>query len=201
MELSYSHRFIFIHVYRVAGQSVSRALQPYSVVPRRLTQWRLHRLREFNYGHVKASELKTALRPELFDTFFKFSFVRNPWDWQVSVFEYQRQNPDHPHHGFFSTFRTFDDYLEWRVHEEGPELQSEFVMGDSGEPLVDFVGRYERLAEDFGRVCARLGVEASLPHRNRSKHGDFRQYYTPATRALVSDAYRDDIERFGYAFD
>src|SRR5215210_2380963 len=116
MELSYSHRFIFIHVYRAAGQSISRALQPYSVVPRRLTQWRLHRLREFNYGHIKASELKAALRPELFDTFFKFSFVRNPWDWQVSIFHYVWQRTDHPHHQFYRSLGSFDAYLDWRIH-------------------------------------------------------------------------------------
>jgi hypothetical protein len=211
MELSYSHRFIFIHVYRAGGQSVSAALAPYSYVPReyfpripvlrKIGDRKMRRLRAHYWGHIKASELKAALPPEVFDPFFKFTFVRNPWDWQVSIFHYIRQRADHPDHERFGRFRDFADYLDWRVNEEGPELQSEFVLGDDGELLVDFVGRYEALGEGFAEVCERIGVAPSLPHANRSSHGDFRDYYTPATRKLVADAYGEDVERFGYSFD
>jgi hypothetical protein len=212
MELSHSHRFIFVHVYRAAGQSISQALRPYCVVPRpslaarvpvvrRLARRQLYDLREHNHGHIRASELKAALPAEVFDSFFKFAFVRNPWDWQVSIYHYVLQRTDHPDHDFYGSLRTFEAYLDWRIQTEGAELQSEFVLDESGELLVDFVGRYETLAEDFGTVCERIGINCALPHVNGSKHRDFRDCYTPETRALVEDAYRADIERFGYAFD
>lgn len=202
MELSYSHRFIFVHVYRTGGQSVSQALRPYCAAPRRpLVNRRLRSLREHNFGHIRARELKAALPPEIFDPFFKFAFVRNPWDWQVSVYHYVRQRRDHPDHETFRSLHTFDAYLDWRITVKGSELQSDFVRSESGELLVDFVGRYERLAEDFDVVCDRIGVECALPHVNRSAHGDFRDYYTSETRALVEEVYRPDIELFGYQFD
>jgi hypothetical protein len=212
MEISYSHRFIFIHVYRAAGQSVSKALRPYCVVPRRtaihrvpvvrrLGKRQLYALRGHNYGHIKARELKAALPAATFDAFFKFAFVRNPWDWQVSIYHYVRQREDHPDHELFTSFGSFESYLDWRINLKGAELQSEFVLDESGEPLVDFVGRYESLAEDFDTVCGRIGIKPSLPHVNRSAHGDFRDYYTPATKALVEEVYRADIELFGYQFD
>ena len=211
MEISYSHRFIFIHVYRVAGQSVSAALKPYSHVPRRraidrvplvrrIGYPRIRKLIEHRHGHIKAKELRASV-PELFDPFFKFAFVRNPWDWQVSIYHYVRQRTDHPDHDFFCGFRDFEDYLGWRIHDQGPELQCEFVLDDAGELIVDFVGHFETLAEDFGTVCEHVGIESALPHRNRSTRTDFRDYYTPETRALVADAYRGDIEFFGYEFD
>jgi len=212
VELSYSHRFIFIHVYRAGGNSVSAALSPYSTVPhrtllarvplaRRLAKRQLYSLRGYNYGHIKARELKAALPPDVFDTFFKFTFVRNPWDWQVSIYHYIRQRIDHPEHALFKSLRTFDEYLDWRINVKGAELQSEFVLSESGDMLVDFVGRYETLAEDFDAVCDRIGIECALPHINRSRHGDFREYYTPETRALVEEVYKADIELFGYRFD
>jgi hypothetical protein len=213
VEISYSHRFVFVHVYRVGGQSMRAALRPYCHVPepprlarvpgvRKLTGRRsIYALREHNHGHIRARELREALPPDVFDGFFKFAFVRNPWDWQLSIYHFVRQLTEHPDHAFFQTFQRFEDYLDWRVHTAGPELQSEFVTDESGELLVDFLGRYESLAEDFARVCERVGIDAPLPHRNASVHGDFRDYYTPATEALVREAYAEDVERFGYRFD
>jgi hypothetical protein len=212
MELSYSHRFIFIHVYRAGGQSVSAALAPYAYVPREyfprvpvvrklMGDAKMRRLRAHYWGHIKAKELKAELPPEVFEPFFKFAFVRNPWDWHVSNFHYISQRADHPWHEVVAPFRDLEEYLDWRIQEKGAEQQSEFVYGEDGALLVDFVGRFERLAEDFAVVCERIGIASSLPHANRSSHADFRQYYTPATRKLVADLYREDIERFGYSFD
>lgn len=212
MEISYTHRFMFIHVPRVAGNSVSEALRPYSHVPprrpvidrvpivRRIGFPRDRKVLEHRYGHMKAKDVRAAL-PELFGECFKFAFVRNPWDWQVSVYHYVRQRTDHPDHARFSEFRDFDDYLDWRIHDQGPELQSEFVLDDDGELIVDFVGHFESLAEDFVTVCERVGIPAELPHINRSEHRAYREHYSPAARALVSEAYARDIELFGYDFD
>jgi hypothetical protein len=212
MEISYSHRFVFIHVYRVAGQSVSAALRPYAHVPsrrpvidrvpivRRIGFPRDRKVLEHRWGHMKAREVRAAL-PEVFDDFYTFAFVRNPWDWQVSNYHYVLQRRDHPFHKQYAAFRDFEHYLDWRVNEEGPELQSEFVLDDAGELIVDFVGHFESLAADFADVCGRIGIEPELPHINSSEHRDYRQHYTPATRALVGEAYRGDIEYFGYDFD
>jgi hypothetical protein len=211
MELSYRHQFIFIHVYRAGGQSVSEALRPHADVPmpalsripllRRSFDGRLYEVRAHNYGHIKAKELQARFPQHELDGFFKFAFVRNPWDWHVSVYHYVRQRPKHPNYAFFKAFRDFDEYLDWRVHTMGAELQSEFVCDASGNLLVDFVGHYETLDEDFAAVSRRLGIETTLPHKDGSSHLDFRDYYSTASRELVAEAYREDIERFGYAFD
>jgi hypothetical protein len=215
MELSHKHRFIFIHVYRAGGKSVCAALKPHTYVPRyvprrrfdrvpllrRTAGARVQRLRLHNWGHIKAKELQAGLPADIFDSYFKFAFVRNPWEWQVSIYHHVRQYEEHPDRDFYLSFGGFADYLDWRINETGTELQTEFILSDSGRLLVDFVGHYDTLAEDFATVCGRIGIQASLPHVNASMHRDFREYYTPATRALVAKAYRDDIEFFGYEFD
>lgn len=214
MEISYSRRFIFIHVYKAAGNSIRQALRPHSYhsgryiiqipILRRLLKQRIVSLRTLiahNYGHAKAKEIKEALPSKIFETFYKFAFVRNPWDWHVSIYHYVLERSDHPDHDRYKAFGSFENYLKWLIHDKGVELQKEFVTSDSGELLVDFIGHYETLDEDFRIVCDRLGIKSSLPHKNRSKHEDFRQYYTPQTKALVAEAYKEDIDFFGYDFD
>ena len=211
MLISYSHKFIYVHIYRVAGTSVSEALGSYSHIPDRQLQLRLlrkmgvhrlvrhHRLEQFD-GHASAQELKEKLPPRIFKGCFKFAFVRNPWDWQVSLYHFALQNRSHRQHHLIESLGSFEKYLEWRVNED-MHLQKDFVVDPSGKLLVDFVGKYFYLAQDFRYVCHRVGCNSVLPHLNASVHGDYRQYYTDRTIKLVAEAFHEDIEYFGYTFD
>lgn len=73
-------------------------------------------------------------------------------------------------------------------------------MDEQGKLLVDWVGRYERLEQDFAAVCHRINVRETLPRLNVSLHGSYREHYTDRTRRLVEEAYTKDIEMFGYEF-
>lgn len=211
MLLSYSHRFLFVHVYKVAGTSISRALTPWAHRPEKLLVNRLlsrvgwrsglphHRWRVTS-PHARACEAKAWLPAAIWDACFKFAFVRNPWDWQVSLYHYMLGKSSHRQHERMKRMRSFDDYIEWRIREDR-RLQSELLTDARGEILVDFVGRFERLEEDFAHVCRTVGVEAELPHVNPSRHDDYRTYYSDHSRALVAEHFAEDIERFGYRFD
>ncbi len=70
-----------------------------------------------------------------------------------------------------------------------------------GDMLVDEVLRYDRLEEDWCRFARKYGIEGSLGHHNGSNRDrDYRPYYTPESREIVREYYREDIEVFGYEF-
>ena len=96
--------------------------------------------------------------------------------------------------------KNFEAFLAWRVGHDF-HLQKDMVAGPEGRILVDFLGRFETLEEDFARVCAAVGVRADLHHTNQSRHRDYRCYYTDRTRELVERFWADDITFFGYRFD
>jgi hypothetical protein len=96
--------------------------------------------------------------------------------------------------------KTFDEYIEWRI-ENDFEMQKNFIYDDNDEILVDFVGRFENLQEDFNEICLRLEIpEVRLPFENRSKHRHYKEYYNQHTIQLVGDAYKEDIELLHYDF-
>lgn len=213
MLISYSHKFIFVHVYKVAGTSIRDALQPYSYDPdiflpthilRKLglqKLWPHHRLQR-PAGHSLAIEIKQQLPAKVFDEFYKFAFVRNPWDWQVSLFHFPIRDTSHHQHELMKSLGTFDNFVRWHVgNDQKKRLQKDFVVDENGELIVDFVGRYETLDTDFQEVCRRLGITYRLPHLNQTPRKDFRQYYTPETAAVIGELYKEDIEFFGYSFD
>jgi hypothetical protein len=175
----------------VAGQTVNYVLQ----------QLRAPKLQNplYNY-HPRLRDVRDVLDRAEFDRLFKFTFVRNPWDWQVSLYHYALQSPRHPQYKLMKSMADFDAYLEWRVSED-LKLQSNFVCDEDGNLLVDYLGRFENLNDDFKHVCGKVGIPYNLPFINQSKRRHYAEYYSDRGRALIEEAFAPDIERFGYRFD
>ncbi|MCB9741380.1 MAG: sulfotransferase family 2 domain-containing protein [Alphaproteobacteria bacterium] len=218
MLISHSHRFIFFHVAKVAGMSLRDPLTPLCEEPERFRIARPPRTRggapnpfygvwETLLWHASARDARRYLPAEVFEPYFKFGFVRNPWDWHVSMYHFILARSDHPRRALVQAMPSFEAYLEWVRETPRPftrgatKQQVEMLTDEDGALLVDFVGRYERLAEDFNAVCGRLGVQARLPHRNRSPHKPYRALYSPRARALVEEISAEDIALFGYRFE
>jgi len=210
MILSHSKKFIFVHIYKVAGISIRKALQPYDNLSSRDFPWYMNL--KFNIGkryqlfsdwsidHIRAKEIKKYLPVNVFNEYYKFCFVRNPWDWQVSLYHFMLQYKDHPQHKLISNMKTFDEYIEWRI-ENDLELQKNFIYDDKDNILMDFVGRFEKLQEDFDEICMRLEIPTiELPYANKSKHKPYKEYYNQHTINLVGDAFKEDIELLHYDF-
>ena len=179
------------------------------------------------YGHGKWSHrhIIDDLKP-ITESYFKFCFVRNPWDRCVSQYFFRRQRgyqgANHGNKWKFKAYRgtTFlqfvknnDDEFKVAPAFESPTLnkvyiskdpfvpQVDWISNESGEILVDFVGRFENLQEDFNTVCDRVGIpRQQLPHKRKSGHRHYVEYYDDETIRIVAEKYAKDIEYFGYEF-
>ena len=218
MLLSPRYRFLFVHIAKTGGTSVRAALERvrwrdpwyWLMWPcHRLSHLTGHRLGTKFPRHAKAIAAKEMLPRELYDALFKFAFVRNPWDLQVSSFHHiRRERPQH-----LGGHEDFASFLRWKLDPERPyqfhldtsiERQSDYLVDLHGNLIVDFVGRYERLQDDFAVACERIGIPCpTLPHRRQAtdRKKDYRSYYTDDTAALVAAHFAADVERFGYTFD
>ncbi|MGI9213702.1 MAG: sulfotransferase family 2 domain-containing protein [Methylococcaceae bacterium] len=217
MLISPSHQFIFFHIGKTAGMSMRGVLEKYEQEPdkfkiprppqytdqgpnRFYDVWRTLLL------HAKAREARKELPQEMFERYFKFAFVRNPWDWQVSVYHFILKEPTSSTHEAVKACGSFPKYLEWARHHPAPypkgitKLQSEMITDEDGTLLVDFLGHYESLEADFDVIREKLGIEERLPHINKSQHTHYREYYDDHTRNLVAEQCKTDIELFGYEF-
>lgn len=218
MLLSNRYQFLFVHIAKTGGTSVRSALNRlrwkdpmyYLAWPcHRLSHLTGHRLGTKFPRHSKIIAAQEMLPEEYFNGLFKFAFVRNPWDLQVSSFHHiGRERPE-----LLKGHETFDDFLHWKLNPERPyqyhmdtsiTLQTDYLVDLSGKLLVDRTGRYERLHEDFDSICHHLGVKnLTLPHKRKAteRMSDYRSYYDDETAEMVANHFRRDIEMLGYAFD
>jgi hypothetical protein len=102
-------------------------------------------------------------------------------------------------------FRSFTSFVEeWLQYQDlattDPVFrpQRDYLFGDSGRPLVSFVGRIERMHQVQNWVLTATGKEVQFDHLNRSTDVDYRIAYTSRTYDLVGNLYASDVETFGY---
>lgn len=211
MLISHSHRFIFVHIQKTAGQSLKRALAPYCSQPPRDGLRRLlsHLPLPEDPASVAFREHCTArwarlkLSPRVFDDYCAFTVVRNPFDRAVSNYHFLRQRPEHHSHRHVAglTFEGYLEFLESRRWRRDPTQRFRVADG-RGRLLCKSVLRFESLDADYARLRARLGLPhgAPLPRHNASRHRPWREYYQRrATRDALVDLFAADFDAFGYS--
>ena len=211
MLLSTERRFIFVHIPKTAGQSISRALLPWAVTPERTRFRRLLShlpVREsedmaFLRPHGTARWFKRKLAPETFDNYFKFAVVRNPFDYLVSYYHYLRSNETSRRHADATewSFAEFLAYMQ-RKNRVKSVNQLRWLTDIRGRMLVNDLIRFESLEEDFSRIVERVGLggKVELPHINQTDRTDYRDYYGTRERALAEEIFGRDLETLNYRF-
>jgi hypothetical protein len=154
-----------------------------------------------NPAHPSAKQIREAF-PREWDQYYKFCFVRNPFEQVLSDYFGRRT-----HTGYTGSFRDFLAALE-----AAPDTSPLFPEGHipnylmytiDGRVAVDFIGRYEHLERDFEAVTRAVGLEARKIERvnTGSYDGGPKQYYGPSEIRIVSRLYAREIELFGYSLD
>ena len=208
MLLSLEKRFLFVHVPKTGGTSIAQALSPWVVHPPRtpvnklLSQFRIQRdpSKVLLRTHGSLAYAYSQLNPEFADSLFKFAFVRNPWDRLVSEYSFILARPSHRRHSKVKALPNFLAYLHYARQRPDSSCQARMLASRPGSPDIDLVGRFENLSADFEAICARIGIDAPLPHLNKTKHHNYREFYDRESQSFVSEAWADEIQKFGYEF-
>ncbi len=208
--ISHKYRCILIHIPRTGGSSIER--------------W-IHGQDWWNTSpetkHLLASQAKRVYR-EYWDDYFKFAFVRNPWDRTVSCLHHAA------HFGLRSEEDTTEFHWMWRrtidlagykemfgypvtleydyrFYERSELLttdhQPNCVYGNILDEPIDFIGRFETLKADTRLIQRKIGIKDSFGvHKQKSKRRKYTRYYDENTRDDVRQLYAGDIEAFGYRY-
>lgn len=192
---------VFVHIPKTGGSTVSTVLRRPKL--RSLTK---HDPSPAIDKHSSIFVHLEKLGPEAGD-YFKFSFVRNPWDRLVSAFHYiieRRKELE-----LVANHEDFEGFLYSFIEEPSKYLdipyfrpQSSFLVDDKGEMPLDFLGRFETFEKDLSVVLREIGSRRMLfKHRKKSKRRDYREYYSAKSSKAVGEIYIRDIQNFGYSFN
>jgi hypothetical protein len=203
------YKFIFIHVPKCGGSSISECLKSLRGNNRRLPNRRTKHetLNEFLREAENRLLLFPKIRTQKLPRYFSFGFVRNPWDRAASLYTYLKEKRPRPEIDAISSFseflKGFDQGTRWIAELHSMRPQKDFFSDSTGHPAANFIGRFESLTDDFQAVQKRLGFSLELPHTNKSSNSvrDFRNDYTDEMAEIVARRFADDISLFGYRFE
>ncbi len=212
--ISHQYKCIFIEVPKTGSTSIrailGKAIQPHlNLWETKLLMeryWMVRRGRKDRWMESLYLALPKESRLERgrqqFASYFKFGFVRNPWDRVVSLYERKEALE-------LRNKMSFEQFVEWIeyssatcIHSSPHRYQLDWFVDPNGVVLADFIGRFEHLAEDWASVAKKLGLNEKLPHSRpnpRARH--YSEYYNARTRSIIEEKFKVDIERFGYQFD
>ncbi|PHS11410.1 MAG: sulfotransferase [Blastopirellula sp.] len=210
--ISYEKNFLFIHVPKTGGKSLGNVLVSVSEDPRtylvnrllemikiRVNHYGPYRSKRFR-GHSTAATIRKHFPRDVYNSLFKFAIVRNPWDALVSQYHFVLESTNNKRHKQVKG-KSFEEFIYWYLNKPNKGRQKQFVADAQGNCIVDFVGRFESLAEDTNYILDILGMEGQLSHIGPSKHRDYRTYYSDQLAEFVGDQLADDAQFFGYNFD
>ena len=211
--ICYERNCIFVHIPKTGGTSIEDAIWG----PDRGRRSEKHlwmgmvdplhnKYQTGGLQHLLATQIRAEVGEAVFDRCYRFAFVRNPWAKVVSQYYALKHRPKLAEHMGLARSCSFQDYVRCLARHHERHVQSceqwRFVLDDDGSQLVDFLGRFETLAEDFRTVAHAIGLDhAVLPHAMKSSRlMPWRQHYDPQSTRLVAEIYARDIQLFGYDF-
>ena len=209
MIISHTRRFIFAAVPKTGTHSVRQALREHlsdgdaeqvGLFVNKRFPW--EDLAAIQHGHLALRQVRPHLGEEAFSDYFKFAFVRNPFDRFVSYCAFMLRGGDDFQRRPREVMRHF-------LFEEPPQQhilfqsQASLLLDEDGQTqLTDAVGQVEAMQGSYDAICARIGIPSRpLDRVNGSRRGDYRHYYDQALIDGVAARYAQDLALFGYGFD
>lgn len=198
--LNYCHYYkcIFVHIPKTGGVAIQNTL-----------------FNSFGGGHYTIQNYQPILGQRLFNEYFKFSFVRNPWDRLLSAYCFLKRGGMNPFDAQFSEtqlkqFDDFNDFVENWVNSENIKTfthfkkQCDFLLNNKNKIDLDFLGYYENLNQDFEVIKQHLKMPSALQlkwlNASSLERKNYKDYYNETAQKIVSKVYEQDIDLFKYTF-
>ena len=207
MLVSDNRKLVFVHIQKTGGSTVTRLLEE-----------KVPDVYKLGARHEFANEGRKKLRG--WDDYFKFAFVRNPWDRLVSWYSMIVRAQSTGNRSWnalwsyvYNNSSTFEEFIrncsgevevEDGVFYSFAYNQLDYLTDERGNLLVDFIGRLETFEDDMREVADTVGMtleSETIPRKNRAPHRHYSTFYNRETETIVRERFKKDIEYFGYEFE
>ncbi len=195
MLISHRYKFVCINIPKTGSGTRENAFKPYYDLWFRDGKFKIN---HYNPRHTTAASARKEFIHNRWnwDSYFKFTFVRNPWYRYISLYNM-----------WINQGVIQKDFNSWLGHNSflGSDYQGFYYL-ENDELILDKIYMYEDLENSIGEICNTVGIKESLlPLRNPGNvpiggtKYDLSKYYTDQNiNRIVESLEYDVIDRMGY---
>lgn len=202
--INHTHKFAFLGNARCASTSMYRKISEISKGDDIF--WHDGIAAKPEYYHMGANELLE--RYPYTASYYKFCFIRNPWDRFVSSYREFKMDRHSEWNCEMKKFKDFKDFC-LRFQESSLSLDIHFVplydqiYSSDGIQIVDHIARFENINQDYKNIMSKFGKPGKLNfhERNHEEKKRYTEFYTNETRDIIGEFYNKDIAAFNYSFE
>ena len=223
--ISHRYKCIFIHIPKCAGTSIETALGHFDghkgrggqdhrtirmIEPISLrafgSKGNLKQLwYKFKHQHiirVQNPRNQYSVTSHQYNTYFKFTIVRNPWARAFSWYKNVMRDELHRENYGIDNSISFKEFLKLFAGTRMLRPQTYWLKNFANEIPMDYIGRFENLLEDFYEICEYLHLDdIKLPHKRKGADSSYLQSYDEDSKKIIEDIYEEEIKLFGYTFE
>jgi len=234
MLVSHRHRFIYTKTMKTAGTSVEVYFEPFCMpeADRQFSHRRdehvsdagivgyrgpkQHQPKVRWWNHMPAALIRERLGTEVWNSYFKFCVIRNPFDKAISAFHYAKARRGR--WGVMQPHELLQRAKEWLAGTHRGDLKAQFKRWLStgqlprdhdlfmidGQVCIDYFIRQEALADGIRRVCEKFDLPFEpdkiprLKTSSRPRGLTCADYYDTESVAMVRSIYQFEVDYFGY---
>lgn len=220
MLISHKNKFIIINIQKTGTKSLRQTLVPLNVIdligkPLPLSA----KIKFRQHGFIK--EVISGFEEEgwNFNEYFKYGFVRNPWDRYFSFYTYYKDklkfyqetnielndNQQRQKINAFCLFKnkTYEEVFKSIILKFPPHIN--YFIDNSGNMVMDEIGQLENITGDFNGFCKKVNISPipKLLHENKSDKVSVKKdnLYTQELIDIVAEKEKWVIDKFGYDFN
>jgi hypothetical protein len=222
--ISHEYKCIFIHIPKTAGTSIEHRLGHFQKLERGvqdhrtireieplstfefmrmfLTQPLMPSRKTFVKQHIKNKLFRNrSVSPQQYNSYFKFTFVRNPWGRVFSWYKNVIRDDFHRKTKGVSDTCSFEEFISNHMNQWALRPQLFWIVENNGKIPLDFIGRFERLEIDFSHVCDILGIrDKTLPKMLVGDGQHYTKFYDDEMKEIVANKYAEEIDLFKFRF-
>ena len=224
--ISHKYKCIFIHIPKCAGTSIESALghldnhtgrggqdhrslrmveqpfiTPHIFSSKENSSEALRRIL-YKYRAAMNQQNKLTVTKEQYDSYFKFTFIRNPWARVYSWYKNVMRDDIHKKSHNITGQLSLNEFLRKFSGTGMLRPQTYWIKNFNGSIPLDYIGRFETLIEDFQNVCKLMHFpHITLPHKIKGSGEDYQEYYDKNSIAIITEVYQEEIKIFGYSFE
>lgn len=177
--ISHKYKCIFIHLGRTGGTSIEFAFGKTIIGPEKHWPPKIMKIKYKDY----------------WDEYYKFTVIRNPYDWVVSRYFHNKQINYEWYEKTFNIDIRQLSFLDFLKTLKSSKIN--YYLGDLNE--IDYIIKFEELQKGFDFVCNQIGKPRKLlEKKEHTIHEPYKNYYGKDEIEIVNEKFRGWYETFGY---